>query len=98
MKFSKRSVLIMVAALIVMTGVAVAGTLEEVRSRGYLLAGVNGGVAGFSMPDEKGEWNGLDVETAAAMALAVSTSNPFHSPFSSGILKPATPPFTPANR
>ncbi len=59
MKFSKRSVLIMIAALIVMTGVAVAGTLEEVRSRGYLLAGVNGGVAGFSMPDEKGEWNGL---------------------------------------
>ena len=71
MKFSKRSVLIMIAALIVMTGVAVAGTLEEVRSRGYLLAGVNGGVAGFSMPDEKGEWNGLDVETAKAIAAAV---------------------------
>lgn len=46
-------------------------TLETVRSRGYLLAGVNGGVAGFSMPDEKGVWKGLDVDTARAIAAAI---------------------------
>lgn len=71
MKFNKLCVLIIIAALVATAGYAVAGTLEEVRSRGYLLAGVNGGVAGFSMPDEKGEWKGLDVETAKAIAAAV---------------------------
>jgi len=53
------------------TGGAVAGTLDEVRSRGVLVVGVNGGVAGFSMPDEKGVWKGLDVDTAKAIAAAV---------------------------
>jgi general L-amino acid transport system substrate-binding protein len=32
---------------------------------------VNAGVAGFSMPDEKGVWKGLDVDTAKAIAAAV---------------------------
>ncbi len=51
--------------------VAGAGTLDEVRARGILVAGVNVGVAGFSMPDEKGVWKGLDVDTAKAIAAAV---------------------------
>ena len=33
--------------------------------------GVNVGVAGFSLPDEKGVWKGLDVDTAKAIAAAV---------------------------
>jgi len=52
-------------------GPAVAGTLDEVKARGYLIAGVNGGVFGFSMPDDKGTWKGLDVDTAKAIAAAV---------------------------
>jgi general L-amino acid transport system substrate-binding protein len=32
---------------------------------------VNGGVFGFSQPDEKGVWKGLDVDTAKAIAAAV---------------------------
>jgi general L-amino acid transport system substrate-binding protein len=32
---------------------------------------VNGGVFGFSMPDDKGVWKGLDVDTARAIATAV---------------------------
>jgi general L-amino acid transport system substrate-binding protein len=52
-------------------GAAFSGTLEEVRARGYLLAGVNGGVFGFSAPDDKGVWKGLDVDTARAIAAAV---------------------------
>lgn len=71
MKFTKLCIFIVVAALIAPASFAVAGTLEDVRARGYLLAGVNGGVAGFSMPDEKGEWKGLDVDTAKAIAAAV---------------------------
>ena len=46
-------------------------TLDTVRERGYLLSGVNGGVFGFSMPDDKGEWKGLDVDTAKAISAAV---------------------------
>ncbi len=46
-------------------------TLDAVRAKGYIQVGVNGGVFGFSMPDEKGEWKGLDVETAKALAAAV---------------------------
>lgn len=51
--------------------VAEAKTLDTVRQRGYILAGVNGGVFGFSMPNDKGEWEGLDVDTAKAISAAV---------------------------
>jgi general L-amino acid transport system substrate-binding protein len=46
-------------------------TLDAVKAKGYVQVGVNGGVFGFSMPDEKGVWKGLDVETAQAIAAAV---------------------------
>jgi len=46
-------------------------TLDTARARGHLLVGVNGGVFGFSMPDDKGVWKGLDVDTARAIAAAV---------------------------
>jgi general L-amino acid transport system substrate-binding protein len=48
-----------------------ARTLDTVRQRGELIAGVNGGVFGFSMPNAKGEWEGLDVDTAKAIAAAI---------------------------
>ncbi len=50
---------------------ASARTLEAVKQRGELIAGVNGGVFGFSMPNDKGEWQGLDVDTARAIAAAI---------------------------
>jgi len=63
--------IVVVMALVLTAGFALAGTLEDVRARGYLIAGVNGGVFGFSMPDDKGVWKGLDVDTARAIAVAV---------------------------
>jgi general L-amino acid transport system substrate-binding protein len=63
--------MVVILALVLTTGFALAGTLEEVRARGELIAGVNGGVFGFSMPDDKGVWKGLDVDTAKAIAAAV---------------------------
>ncbi|MCF8053084.1 MAG: amino acid ABC transporter substrate-binding protein [Desulfobacterales bacterium] len=60
-----------VALVLLFAGMATAGTLEEVRARGELIAGVNGGVYGFSMPNDKGVWEGLDVDTARAVAAAV---------------------------
>ncbi|MCG8616028.1 MAG: amino acid ABC transporter substrate-binding protein [Desulfobacterales bacterium] len=57
--------------VLAMASIASAGTLDEVKARGYIKAGVNGSVFGFSMPDDKGEWKGLDVDTAKAVAAAV---------------------------
>jgi general L-amino acid transport system substrate-binding protein len=48
-----------------------ASTLEEVKSRGELRCGVNIGLAGFSAPDDKGEWQGLDVDFCRAIAAAI---------------------------
>lgn len=46
-------------------------TLDAVKARGYLSVGVNGGLFGFGMPDEKGVWRGLDVDTGRAIAAAI---------------------------
>jgi general L-amino acid transport system substrate-binding protein len=50
---------------------ALAGpTLEGVKARGQLVCGVNSGVAGFSAPDSKGEFQGLDADFCRAVAAA----------------------------
>ncbi len=59
------------AVIIVMAGMAVAGTLDDVRAKGFIQAGVNGDLFGFGRLDEKGVWRGLDVDTARAIAAAV---------------------------
>src|SRR4030042_2287140 len=71
MKKLKWVALFLLGVLLLTGGIAAAGTLEEVRAKGVLVAGVNPGVAGFSMPDEKGVWKGLDVDTAKAIAVAL---------------------------
>jgi len=71
MRLFKLCVVILVLAFFATAGVATAGTLDEVRSKGFVQAGVNGGVFGFSMPDKKGVWKGIDVDTAKAIAAAV---------------------------
>lgn len=48
-----------------------ADTLETVRERGVLHCGVTTGFAGFSAPDSKGNWQGLDVDVCRAVAAAV---------------------------
>ncbi len=46
-------------------------TLDAVRSRGHVQCGVNTGLAGFSQPDSKGVWRGIDVDVCRAVAAAV---------------------------
>ena len=46
-------------------------TLDAVRSKGYVQCGVNTGLAGFSQPDSKGIWKGIDVDLCRAVAAAV---------------------------
>ncbi len=52
------------------TGTALATTKDEVTKRDYLQCGVSTGLPGFSNPDEKGEWTGLDVDVCRAVAAA----------------------------
>ncbi len=58
-------------AMFALIGSASAGTLEDVKAKGFVQAGVNGDLFGFGKPDEKGVWRGLDVDTARAVAAAV---------------------------
>jgi general L-amino acid transport system substrate-binding protein len=46
-------------------------TLATVRQRGTLICGVSQGFAGFSAPDSRGEFHGLDVDYCKAVAAAV---------------------------
>jgi general L-amino acid transport system substrate-binding protein len=71
MRELKRVVPTMVVAFCLSTGVAMAGTLADVKAKGFVQAGVNGELYGFGKPDEKGIWRGLDVDTARAVAAAV---------------------------
>jgi len=50
---------------------ASAATLDDVRARGELQCGVNTGLVGFGIPDEKGEWTGFDVDYCRAVAAAI---------------------------
>jgi general L-amino acid transport system substrate-binding protein len=71
MRELKRVVPTMVVAFCLSAGVAMAGTLADVKAKGFVQAGVNGELYGFGKPDEKGIWRGLDVDTARAVAAAV---------------------------
>lgn len=46
-------------------------TLDKVTKQGYLTCGVSTGLPGFSNPNAKGEWEGIDVEYCQAIAAAV---------------------------
>ena len=46
-------------------------TLDSVRSKGFVQCGVSTGIAGFSAPDAKGVWRGIDVDVCRAIAAAV---------------------------
>ena len=59
------------AAFGVMASAASAGTLDDVKAKGFVQCGVNTALAGFSAPDDKGEWTGLDVDFCRAVAAAV---------------------------
>ena len=50
---------------------ASAQTLKTVKDRGMLSCGVSQGLPGFSSPDDKGNWTGLDVDVCRAVAAAI---------------------------
>ncbi len=46
-------------------------TLKRTIRRGEVLCGVNKGLPGFSIPDDKGNWTGFDVDFCRAVAAAI---------------------------
>ena len=46
-------------------------TLKRTIRRGEVLCGVNTGLPGFSIPDDKGNWSGFDVDFCRAVASAI---------------------------
>ena len=46
-------------------------TLKRTIRRGDVLCGVNKGLPGFSIPDDKGDWTGFDVDFCRAVAAAI---------------------------
>jgi general L-amino acid transport system substrate-binding protein len=65
------TVIFALAAAAFVATAARAATLAEVKDRGELRCGVNIGLAGFSAPNDKGEWQGLDVDFCRAVASAI---------------------------
>jgi general L-amino acid transport system substrate-binding protein len=50
---------------------AAAGTLDQVKQKGFIQCGVSQGVIGFSAPNDKGVWTGFDVDYCRALASAI---------------------------
>jgi general L-amino acid transport system substrate-binding protein len=53
------------------TQAARAETLATIKSRGELICGTNGTLAGFGLPDPQGNWTGFDVDFCRAIAATI---------------------------
>ena len=50
---------------------AVSPTLQQIKAKGFVQCGVSQGLPGFSMPDEQGNWSGLDIDMCRALSAAI---------------------------
>ncbi len=65
-------IFILAVVLLMVSSPANAGaTLDAVKAKGFVECGVNQGLPGFSNPDEKGNWVGLDIDVCRAVAAAI---------------------------
>ena len=63
---------VMLAMFLIGQGATVLGdTLDTVKKKGFVQCGVSQGLPGFSAPDDKGLWSGLDVDYCRALAAAI---------------------------
>ncbi|MFT6557732.1 amino acid ABC transporter substrate-binding protein [Sneathiella sp.] len=67
----KASFIAVATAATFMAGAASAGTLDDVKAKGYIQCGITTGLAGFAAPNDKGVWEGFDVDFCRAMSAAV---------------------------
>lgn len=67
-----KAALALAISLAALSSPALAGdTLDAIKKRGFVNCGVNTGLAGFALPDAKGEWSGLDVDVCHAVSAAL---------------------------
>ncbi len=66
-----KRLLVLAAGAALLTGNATAGTLDDVKAKGYLDCGINTGLIGFAAPDDNSEWTGFDVDMCRAVAVAI---------------------------
>jgi len=71
MKGLKLFVVVVMLCTMLTGSLALAGTLDDVKAKGTISVGVNEALFGFSKADENGVWQGLDVDTARAISVAV---------------------------
>ncbi|WP_421695221.1 amino acid ABC transporter substrate-binding protein [Aestuariivirga sp.] len=71
MKNKLISLMLGVAASMALAGAAGAGTMDDVRQNGFVQCGVSQGLMGFSIPDDKNNWTGMDVDFCRALAAVV---------------------------
>ncbi|MHA1537711.1 MAG: amino acid ABC transporter substrate-binding protein [Alphaproteobacteria bacterium] len=68
----RKGLLLAAAATFAFAGAAQAGkTLDAINAAGVVKCGVSQGLPGFSNPDDKGKWTGIDVDYCRALAAAV---------------------------
>ena len=60
-----------IVASITFASFASATTLDDVKKKGFVQCGVSQGLKGFSSPDDKGGWTGIDVDLCRAIAAAI---------------------------
>ena len=65
------AVAVLVAAVAITYELYDTRTLKRTVRRGEVLCGVNKGLPGFSIPDDKGNWTGFDVDFCRAVASAI---------------------------
>ncbi len=65
------SALVFVLGIAALASSAPAATLDQVKQKGFVQCGVSQGITGFSSPDDKGNWTGLDVDFCRALAAAI---------------------------
>ena len=59
------------AATTLVSGLALAGTLDDIKARGELICGSNTGLTGFGAPDASGKWAAFDGDLCRSIAAAV---------------------------
>jgi general L-amino acid transport system substrate-binding protein len=70
-KINTVSIMSLVALFVSAFAAQAENVLEKTKTRGYVTCGVSQGLPGFSNPNDKGDWTGIDVDVCRAVAAAV---------------------------
>lgn len=67
----KRITIVVALTAALVGGPVSAQTLKTVQQRGAVVCGVSQGLPGFSSPDDRGNWTGIDVDLCRGIAAAI---------------------------